>query len=221
MLSVMLQHVPVEAHKATVQRDAYAAEQLAKARKLWTSGGPLEGSKGEAYLRSRRITCPLPAALRWAKDAYHGPSGRWLSAMVADVSTGGVHRTFFEKTGARIAGKAKMMQGPCAGGHVALSNCAGQLVVCEGIETGLSLLCGLLDGPARVWATLSTSGMRALELPQTVGSLAIAADGDAPGKEAANALANRATALGWKVSLLPAPDGLDWNDVLILKGTAA
>jgi hypothetical protein len=140
--------------------------------------------------------------------------------MIGDVSTGGVHRTYFEKTGVRISRNAKMMQGPCAGGAVVLSEAQGPLVVCEGIETGLSLLSGLLSYPVTVWAALSTSGIRALDLPQSVGRLTIAADGDAPGKEAANALATRATALGWKVSLLPAPDGKDWNDVLAMKGGA-
>lgn len=41
----------------------------------------------------------------------------------------------------------------------------------------------------------------------------MAADGDAAGREAAHALATRAHAQGWAVSLLPAPEGLDWNDV--------
>ncbi len=36
----------------------------------------------------------------------------------------------------------------------------------------------------------------------------------------ANQLATRAHALGWQVSLLPAPDGRDWNDVLQGKVTA-
>ncbi|NEY90363.1 toprim domain-containing protein [Tabrizicola oligotrophica] len=215
-----LRHDPAEARKADAQRKAYAAEQRAKARTLWASSAPIWGTKGEAYLRGRGVTCPLPPSLRWAADTFHGPSGRWLSAMVADVSTGGIHRTFFDKAGGRIAGNAKMMQGPCAGGAVALSEGPGPLVVCEGIETGLSLLSGLLDGPAAVWAALSTSGLRALHLPADLGALIIAADGDAPGREAATALAERAYALGWQVSLLPAPEGQDWNDVL-RKGEAA
>jgi hypothetical protein len=211
---------PQAAREADAKREAYAAEQLTKARRLWATCKPLAGTKGEAYLRGRGITCPLPPSLGWAADAFHAPSARWLSAMVGDVSTGGVHRTYFEKTGARIGGQAKMMQGPCAGGAVALSEAQGPLVVCEGIETGLSLLSGLLSRPATVWAALSTSGMKALALPEAIGRLTIAADGDAPGQEAANALAIRATVLGWKVSLLPAPVGRDWNDVLMLKGAA-
>ncbi|WP_050522942.1 toprim domain-containing protein [Pseudorhodobacter wandonensis] len=211
---------PVVARDADAQRDVYAQAQLAKARRLWTACKPLLGTKGEVYLRGRGITCPLPPSLGWAVDAFHGPSARYLSAMVGDVSTGGIHRTYFEKAGERLSRNAKMMQGPCGGGAVALSESQGPLVVCEGIETGLSLLSGLLSRPVTVWAALSTSGIKALELPQAVGRLTIAADGDAPGKEAATVLATRATALGWKVSLLPAPDGRDWNDILRMKGGA-
>lgn len=205
---------PIAAAESEVQRAAYATEQRAKARRLWGQCKPLEGTKGAAYLRGRGITCPLPASLGWAADAYHAPSASWLSAMVADVSTGGVHRTFFHKGGQRIDRDAKMMQGPCAGGAVPLSEAQGPLVVCEGIETGLSLLSGLMDRPATVWAALSTSGMKSLALPKAAGELIVAGDGDNPGREAATALAERAHASGWQVSLWPAPDGQDWNDVL-------
>lgn len=77
---------------------------MTKAARLWSSARPIRGSKGEAYLRGRGITCALPEALRWAPDAYHGPSARFLPAMVARVTTGAVHRTFFERSGARLGG---------------------------------------------------------------------------------------------------------------------
>ena len=207
---------PRAAQQVDAKRDAYAAEQLAKARRLWTLCKPLQGTKGEAYLRGRGINCALPASLGWAADAFHGPSASWLSALVGDVATGGVHRTYFEKTGQRIGSNAKMMQGPCAGGAVALSEAQGPLVVCEGIETGLSLLSGLLAGPATVWAALSTSGMKALALPRSPGELIVATDSDDAGAGllAGYALAERAAARGWRVSMLPAPDGMDWNDAL-------
>lgn len=134
--------------------------------------------------------------------------------MVANVSTGGIHRTYFTKQGERLTTSAKMMFGPCSGGAVRLSEAAGPLVVCEGIETGLSLLSGLLDGPVTVWATLSTSGMKALRLPSEPVEIIIATDGDDPGREAGNRLAHDASARGWDVRLMPAPDGQDWNDVL-------
>jgi hypothetical protein len=205
---------PVVAPQAEAQRAAYDAAKREQARRIWGHAGPICGTKGEAYLRGRGITCPLPPSLRWSVDLFHGPSGRYLSAMVASVSTGGVHRTFFENAGGRIEGNAKMMLGPCAGGAVALSEAQGALVACEGIETGLSLLSGLLDAPTSVWAALSTSGVRALDLPPTPGRLILAPDGDAPGMAAAEVLGNRAYALGWQVYMMAPPEGKDWNDVL-------
>ena len=94
-------------------------------------------------------------------------------------------------------------------------------MVAEGIETALSLASGLLRRPATVWAALSTSGLIGLHLPPLPGRLTIATDGDARGRSAGHALADRATALGWTVGLLPAPDGRDWNDVLNMEGAAA
>lgn len=206
------------ARESDTRRASYDAEQSARARKLWDAGAPINGTKGEAYLRGRGVTCALPSSLRWVADAFHGPSARWHSAMVADVSTGGVHRTFFDKSGTRLTSHAKMMQGPCSGGAVALSEAQGPLVVCEGIETGLSLLSGLLGEPAEVWVALSTSGIRSLSLPPRPRRLIVAADGDRAGMEAAKALGDRAYCLGWDVFLWPAPEGQDWNDVLTAEG---
>lgn len=201
--------------EAEAKRATYDTEQMAKAARLWSSARPIRGSKGEAYLRGRGITCPLPESLRWAHDAYHGPSARFLPAMVARVSTGAVHRTFFERSGARLGGNAKMMLGACAGGAVPLVQGAGPLVVAEGIETALSLACGLLGGPATIWAALSAPGLRALHLPPQPGEILIAQDNDPAGIAAGQVLAARAFALGWKVATLTPPDGFkDWNDVL-------
>ena len=57
--------------------------------------------------------------------------------------------------------------------------------------------------------------MSGVPLPQDPGHLTIASDGDAGGRSAAHSLARRADALGWVVELLPAPDGHDWNDMLM------
>ncbi len=197
------------------ERIEQAEKIKARARSIWEHAQPIEGTKGEVYLRGRGIACSLPPTLRWLPDAYHGPSSSFCSAMVADVSpTGGIHRTFFTKKGQRLERSAKMMLGPCQGGAVRLSAGAGALVACEGIETGLSLLSGLLNGPLAVCATLSTSGMRGLSLPTQPGELLIATDGDKAGRDAGDALGKRAYACGWEVSFLHAPDGQDWSDVL-------
>ncbi|MEW2914993.1 toprim domain-containing protein [Leisingera sp. JC11] len=195
----------------------YQAAKLEMARSLWDAANPIAGTKAEAYLRQRRITIPLPASLRFVPDLHHGPTESLCCAMVADVRlTGGVHRTFFTKQGKRVSKSAKMMLGPCKGGAVRLSESDGPLVVCEGIETGLSLLSGLLRRPVTVWAALSTSGMKALHLPDNPGELLIATDSDdaGAGTVAGNILAHSAYTLGWNVWLMPAPDGMDWNDAL-------
>ena len=139
--------------------------------------------------------------------------------MVAAVQGAGlpaVHRTYLRADGSGKADidPAKAMLGATAGGAVRLADGPSRLVVGEGIESTLSLACGLLDDPAGLWAALSTSGLRGLRLPTQPGRLTIASDGDKPGHAAAFALAERAHALGWEVALLPAPDGFDWNDVL-------
>ena len=134
-----------------------------------------------------------------------------------------MHRTHLraDGTGKGEVTPPKAMLGAVAGGAVCVAQGAGQLVVAEGIETALSLASGLLRAPATVWAALSTSGIRGLHLPPNAGRLTIATDGDNPGRAAAQSLAERAHALGWRVSLLPAPDGRDWNDVLDGKAVAA
>ena len=78
------------------------------------------------------------------------------------------------------------------------------------------LLSGILDGPHAVWAALSTSGIMALRLPPDPAKLIIAHDNDenGAGQQAAVVLADRATALGWQVSLMDPGDGRDFNDVL-------
>ncbi|MCM2560921.1 toprim domain-containing protein [Lutimaribacter sp. EGI FJ00015] len=207
------------------EKRAEAQKRAAQAKQVWTEAKPIAGTVAETYLRGRGITCDLGQVLRFHDECWHGPTAKRYPAMVAAVqgaSLPAVHRTYLRADG---SGKAdidpgKLMLGAVAGGAVWLTEGPGPLVVAEGIETGLSLASGLLRTPATVWAALSTSGIRGLRLPAQPGRLTIAPDGDKAGREAANALAARAHALGWQVSLLPAPDGRDWNDIQ-MKGETA
>ena len=198
--------------------DAEAIKREAQAVAVWREAVPIRITLAETYLRHRGITCDLPDTLRYHAACWH-PSARRFPAMIGLVEGSrrmAVHRTYLREDG---RGKAdatpeKAMLGAVAGGAVRLSDGGGVLVVAEGIETALSLASGLLRGPATIWAALSTSGMRCLRLPACPGRLIVATDGEAAGRAAGNALAERAAALGWTVSLLPAPDRRDWNDVL-------
>src|SRR4029453_17420081 len=141
-------------------------------------------------------------------------------AMVALVTRGSdnvplaIHRTFLARDG---AGKApvkpdKMMLGPCGGGAVRMADPTHVLMVGEGIETCLSVMAstGL---PA--WAALSTSGMRALDLPDEVREIILLADGDEPGERAAGEAGLRWKREGRKVRIARPPRGLDFNDILM------
>jgi hypothetical protein len=191
-----------------------------RARAAWDEALPIRGTIVEAYLQKvRGITCALPDTLRFHPSCWH-PSAKNLPAMVArvDGSDGfAVHRTYLRPDGSGKAGTlpVRAMLGPVAGGAVRLSSGHDALAVVEGIESALSLLCVPLCGNVAVWAALSTSGMARLRLPNRIGSLIVATDCDdsGAGEAAGRLLATRATALGWCVTIFPAPVGRDWNDV--------
>ncbi len=207
-----------EQHKAVVKR-------AAQAQRLWQEAQPISGTLAETYLRGRGITCPLTDTLRFIPSCWHATAKRF-PALVARVDGGdgfAVHRTYLRSDGHSKADvePAKAMLGAVQGGAVRLSDGPGPLAVAEGIETALSLASGLLRTPASIWAALSTSGLKSLYLPVKTGRLTIAPDGDDAGRAAAQSLAERAHRIGWQVSLLPAPNGRDWNDILMVKGETA
>lgn len=207
------------------KESADAAKRASQAERLWQETQPLEGSPAEAYLRGRGIVGPLPASLRFHPACWHQTAQRFpaMVARLEGVDGFAVHRTYLKPDGSGKADVAppKAMLGAVAGGAVTLTEGQGALAVGEGIETALSLSCGLLSAPAAIWAALSAAGLAALRLPPAPSRLTIASDGDKAGREAANALAARADALGWAVTILPAPEGADWNDVLMGKAVLA
>jgi hypothetical protein len=217
---------PAKIAQREAERRADAQRRAGQAERLWRESLPNAGTAAEAYLRARGITCDLPPTLRFHPACFHGPTAQRYPAMVAAVEgdSFAVHRTYLRPDGsgkAGLDGGDKLMLGATAGGAVRLSDGLERLVVGEGIESTLSLSCGLLDGPATLWAGLSTSGIRGLHLPSQPGRLTIACDGDKPGRDAANALAERAHALGWQVSTCDPGDGADFNDILTGKAVAA
>ena len=140
--------------------------------------------------------------------------------MVALVSKGvdetpiAIHRTFLARDG---VGKApvdpqKMMLGPCRCGAVRLGRPRDLVLVGEGIETCLTAMVAT-GHPA--WAALSTSGLRALDLPKDVRDVLILADADDAGEAAAQDCALRWKRQGRRVRVARPPRGLDFNDMLL------
>ena len=212
---------PMAEAQRRAEEEREREKRIGQARRLWAEAQPVGGTLAERYLRARAIRGPLPPSLRFHAETWHGPTARPYPAMVAAVTLEtvaepvAVHRTFLAEPGrkADLGDQAKLSLGPVAGSAVRLSGGAGPVVVAEGIETALSLADGLAALSPRVWAGLSASGVAGLVLPYTPGDLAIAPDGDKAGRMAAEALARRAHAAGWRVRILPPPGaGLDWND---------
>jgi hypothetical protein len=189
------------------------------ALQIWADCIPARATLVETYLRGRGLVLPAPASLRFHPALKH-PSGALWPAMVALVTRGtdgvpvGIHRTFLARDGAGKAPvtPAKMMLGRCGGGVVRLAEAADTLMVGEGIETTLSVM-QVTGQPA--WAALSTSGLRALNLPPEVREVVLLADGDEPGGAAARHAARRWVREGRSARIARAPAGKDFNDLLI------
>ena len=204
---------------ANDQTDRDEAKRSEVALAIWRSATPAGGTLVETYLDSRGLHLPPPPKLRFHSRLKHPSGGIW-PAMVAVVTQGtdgkpvAIHRTYLARDG---AGKApvdpqKMMLGPCRGGAVRLGLPRDVLMVGEGIESCLAAMLATGD-PA--WAALSTSGLRALDLPGDVREVIVLADGDDPGEAAARDSAWRWKREGRRVRIARPPQGMDFNDLLV------
>src|SRR5262245_61866096 len=186
---------------------------------IWREARQAVGTLAEQYLISRGLHLPPPPTLRFHVGLKY-PSGDIWPVMVALVTRGvddrplAIHRTFLTRDG---RGKApidpqKMMLGPCRGGAVRLAAPGDVLMVGEGIETCLAAM-QATGHPA--WAALSTSGLRALDLPSDIHEVIVLADGDEPGEAAARDCAWRWKWEGRRVRIARPPQGMDFNDMLV------
>ncbi len=204
-------------------REPSEAERSDFARRIWRESHPAANTLVAKYLAHRRITIPPPGSLRFHPSLMHSPSKRRLPAMIAaiqaDRNITAVLRTYLrpDGTGKADVEPAKMMLGPAMGGAVRLGPVSETCILCEGIETGLSILQAT---GASVWAALSTSGLKRIALPSEVSIVIIAADHDANGAgqkaahDAAMRLIRQDTTRRVKIALPPTA-GDDFNDLLV------
>jgi len=187
---------------------------------IWNSASPATDTIAEAYLRSRGITIPLPPSIRVAQL----PLGRRapLPTLVAAVSTidgqvKGIQRTFLcaEPIGkARLpGGKVKFSLGRVVGGAIRLGPADRSLIVTEGLEDGLSLLQQL---GRSVWVAGGAGMLPAMQLPDRVEAVIVAADNDAAGIASAQKAAASYASTGRKVRIFcPEPAHKDFNAQLV------
>jgi hypothetical protein len=199
--------------------------RISRARAFYASAVPATGTPVEVYLRSRGITLPTPPVLRWLRYCLHR-NGNYYPAMVAPiVNVAGeqvsIHKTFLRPDGSGKAGLPKDEQrevyGPMKGGAVRLASprAGSVLLVGEGLESVLGAM-QMFGLPG--WAALNAGGIGALELPEEVREVAIAADNDANGVGERKALIaqGRWHREGRHVEILtPSAVGADFNDELL------
>jgi hypothetical protein len=195
------------------------AKRSKSATKIWQSTQPAKGTVVETYLAARGLQLPLPPTIRFHAGLKH-TSGTIWPVMVSLVTHGvndtpqAIHRAFLACDG---SGKApvdpqKMMLGPCRGGAIRLAPAGDVLLVGEGIETCLA---AMQASSLPAWAALSTSGLKTLDLPQSVRDVIVLADGDEAGKAAARGAALRWKREGRRVRIAYPSEGMDFNDMLL------
>jgi hypothetical protein len=84
------------------------------------------------------------------------------------------------------------------------------LILCEGVETGISLC---QQGVRPVWACGAAGTLAKFPVLGGIEALTIAADADVPGQRAAAELAARWRNAGCEVRIVP-PEAGDWADRL-------
>lgn len=211
-------------HRRPPEPDRDDLKRSRAALYLWQTTRPASGTLIETYLKSRGIRLPVTPTLRFHPHLKH-PSGHYWPGMIALVTRGidneplAIHRTFIAHNG---IGKAmvesqKLMLGPCSGGAVRLAEPGNLLMIGEGIETCLA---AMQETGYPAWAALSTAGMRALDLPQSVYDVIVLADGDDPGEAAAQNCALRWKREGRRVRIARPPKGMDFNDMLTVRASS-
>lgn len=199
---------------AAVKSDTQSA-----ALAIWQRAIPAAGTLAEAYLRFRGIAPPYPPSLRFLALPCDnlGPLP-CLIAAVQDVAGDviGIQRIWLAHDGLGKAdvAKPKRSLGTVKGGAIRLGDLdgLGVVTVCEGPETGLSIM-EMLAGP--VWVSAGASFLPSMQFPPDVNSIVIGADNDDAGQASADKAAQAFAERGLSVRIiLPLPGFKDFNDEL-------
>jgi phage/plasmid primase-like uncharacterized protein len=194
------------------QRRTYAYD-------IWCHSQRAIGTLVQPYLNSRGITIAPPSSIRFIALRKHVEFGWSFPALLAglqdrDGRFSGVSITWLAADG---SGKApvdpvRKSYGLLRGACVRLAPAGERLILCEGVETGLSITQACPELP--VWCALGASNLAQVELPACVKEVTIAADGDEAGERGARTAANQFLRQGLTVKIARPEPGRDFNDEL-------
>jgi putative DNA primase/helicase len=199
----------VVANKVETEADR---RKRAGVERIWAEGVPIEGTPAETYLRSRGID-------RWPSGVMRYSAGALVFAFGNDA--GGViaiQRIVLDAQGQKLTKKSL---GPIGKGKCVLRG-DGDLHICEGPETGLSIWLAT-GAPVMICAGPITAN----RIGQVdAGPIVLASDAALAGSPVTKIFAKAcvaATAAGltWRSAIPDGASGTDWNDVLQSRGVDA
>ncbi len=203
--------------KFGIQAKPKSGEELKWARMIWDNSIGIEGTPAEKYLAKRGIKGIQSSDLRYHDRLKHKESGRHWPCLVAAVRNldghlCGIHRTFISGDSKAPVDPVRKSLGDIEGNAIHLSApIDNTLCVGEGIETCLSVMMANL--PA--WSSVSAGNMRKLFLPPSVKTVFVLVDPDPAGRQAAKEAAWRWQSEKRHVRWAEAPEGMDFNDLLM------
>lgn len=178
----------------------------------------------QTYLMGRGITRQPPDCIRFRQNAY----GRHGAMVALATDTAGevlaVQQVYLTAEGKKapidpVKRTNKAVEGWAERAAVRLPG-REPLILCEGVETALSLWQATGQ---EVWACLGISNISRAPVPEKA-MVIIARDGDAPGSKAEGQILRAASSLsarGITVQMAAPPEGEDFNDILMREGDDA
>tara|TARA_R110000824_G_scaffold129058_1_gene290227 strand:+ start:301 stop:1206 length:906 start_codon:yes stop_codon:yes gene_type:complete len=195
-----------EVQRQTIDPDAQS--KIDGARNIWNKTMPLKGTNAELYLNKRCIKSHI------IPDTFRS----WEGSLVAPIYlvrknciyTTAVQVTYLDKFAEKIKRKN---HGKVKNGAVHLTpyeELGDTLCIAEGSEDGLSYS-QFYEG-ASIWATLGTSGLNSLELPDNISQIILIRDNDMASEKSTAEFKNTYQNKYSIVDAFPPKDCKDWNE---------
>ena len=195
-----------------------SAAKLALVSRTYAKAVELLDTPAATYLHSRGLY-PTGGWDGLRTSILHYPGVGPRPALIApidglDGSLVGLHRTYLDHGGSKLdVASPRLTLGQARGCAIRLGQVTNELVVCEGLEDGLTLY---QEWGIPVWVAGGASFMPAMAIPGGITSLIIAADNDEAGDRAAYRTADALSTGGREISIArPSPGFKDFNDQLL------
>lgn len=187
------------------------------AKRLYNAGGDLKNQPAEKYLESRGLLRQAAwDRLKASSAIFPGKGACPVLLAPIDAPDGdqvALHRTFLQPGGEKLGvPNPRRTLGQVKGNAIQLGEAKEELIVCEGLEDGLTLHQEL---GLPVWVACGAGFLHSMIIPDAVRSVIIAADNDLAGERAAYAAAEAMAVLSRRVRIIrPAKAFKDFNDEL-------